>query len=351
MVLAPQLVSVGEDLGNYLLAQAVACSLITVGIFLLFSSNPEKPPSRAAANAMAALQHRKASSASFSFHSQENKMFGTSQSSIHKLIVHDAEDDHHRHQQSHPSTVTSISSASSASSTSPSSDANVTSNDYIQGIAICMKDRDFLLLFFGYGINVGVFYAVTTLLNQILTPRFPGEEVQFGWIGFVIVVCGLFGSVLGGMYLDRTGRFKFTTIVSYCATVLGMIFFTLTADYTGFVPIYIASGVLGFFMTAIIPVGFEYGAELSYPVAESTSSGLLNCSAQIFGIALIIGIGEIQDSISATAGNWLLCGTLGVGLIATICVRENLKRRQMDKSSSINDTKDEKVLNSVECRV
>lgn len=39
-----------------------------------------------------------------------------------------------------------------------------------------------------------------------------------------------------------------------------------------------------FFMTGYLPVGFEFAAELTFPEAEGTSSGLLNASAQIFGI-------------------------------------------------------------------
>lgn len=34
-------------------------------------------------------------------------------------------------------------------------------------------------------------------------------------------------------------------------------------------------------MLGYLPLGFEYGVELTYPEAEGTSAGLLNCSAQV----------------------------------------------------------------------
>lgn len=34
-------------------------------------------------------------------------------------------------------------------------------------------------------------------------------------------------------------------------------------------------------MTGYLPLGFEFAAELTYPEAESISSGLLNASAQV----------------------------------------------------------------------
>lgn len=34
-------------------------------------------------------------------------------------------------------------------------------------------------------------------------------------------------------------------------------------------------------MTGYLPLGFEFAVELTYPESEGTSSGLLNCSAQV----------------------------------------------------------------------
>ena len=42
-------------------------------------------------------------------------------------------------------------------------------------------------------------------------------------------------------------------------------------------------------MTGYLPIGFEFGAEITFPESEASSSGLLNCSAQIFGIAVTAG--------------------------------------------------------------
>ena len=36
-----------------------------------------------------------------------------------------------------------------------------------------------------------------------------------------------------------------------------------------------------FFMTGYLPLGFEFGVEITYPESEGTSSGLLNAFAQV----------------------------------------------------------------------
>jgi len=42
-----------------------------------------------------------------------------------------------------------------------------------------------------------------------------------------------------------------------------------------------------FFMTGYLALGFELGSELTYPASEGTQSGLLNLSAQVFGIVMV----------------------------------------------------------------
>ena len=50
-----------------------------------------------------------------------------------------------------------------------------------------------------------------------------------------------------------------------------------------------------FFMTGYLPVGFEFAAELTFPENEGTSSGLLNASAQVFGILCTLADGALLN--------------------------------------------------------
>lgn len=43
---------------------------------------------------------------------------------------------------------------------------------YIKSILSLVKDIPFLLLVLSYGLNVGVYYAISTLLNPIIKPTF-----------------------------------------------------------------------------------------------------------------------------------------------------------------------------------
>lgn len=87
------------------------------------------------------------------------------------------------------------------------------------------------------------------------------------------------GSVVGGIVLDKTHKFKETTLAIYALSMVSMWIYTFTMD-TSILVVYATSSLLGFFMTGYLPVGFEFAAELTYPEPEGTSAGILNAAAQ-----------------------------------------------------------------------
>ncbi|XGW21165.1 hypothetical protein V3C99_004260 [Haemonchus contortus] len=198
---------------------------------------------------------------------------------------------------------------------------------------LCLS-KDFALLFVTYGINTGVFYAVSTLLAQMVLPFYPEESVAIGQIGVVIVVSGMLGSVAGGFLLDRFKKFKLTTLLDYFLSFLAMLTFTFTLDLGYLAIVFINSAVLGFFMTGYLPIGFEFAAEITFPAAEGTTSNLLNASAQVFGILLTMAMGKVMHSVNTLSSNIIMSLALLVGTILTALISEDLKRQKAHSGRS-----------------
>ncbi|XP_069552753.1 choline/ethanolamine transporter flvcr2b isoform X3 [Brachyistius frenatus] len=198
---------------------------------------------------------------------------------------------------------------------------------YIDSIKRLLRNRPFILLLITYGLNVGCFYAVGTLLNRMIIERYPGEEVNAGRIGLTIVIAGMVGSLICGIWLDRTKTYKQTTLAVYFMSMVGMIVYTATLNLGHLWVVFITAGSLGFFMTGYLPLGFEFAVELTYPESEGTSSGLLNCSAQVFGIIFTISQGKIIDRFGTLAGNIFLCVFLLIGTVITGLIKSDLRRQ------------------------
>lgn len=197
---------------------------------------------------------------------------------------------------------------------------------FLQSIKRLLVNRSYMLLLVAYGINVGIFYALSTLLNQIILKYYPGAAEDAGRIGLFIVIAGMVGSVICGIILDKFHRFKETTIAVYAFSLIGMIAFTFTLD-KGIEVVYVTSALLGFFMTGLLPVGFELAAELTYPEPEGTSAGLLNAACQVFGIAFTSLYSLLLRQLGDIWANVIMCAMLILGTIFTAFIQSDLRRQ------------------------
>ncbi|ENN76230.1 hypothetical protein YQE_07196, partial [Dendroctonus ponderosae] len=203
---------------------------------------------------------------------------------------------------------------------------NEEKTSFVQSLLNLAKNRSFVLLLLAYGINVGVFYAISTLLSEIILTFYEGADRDAGRIGLVITVSGMVGSVCCGYVLDRFRKFKETTIVVYAFSLIGMLVFTFTLS-SGLYVVYLVSGLLGFFMTGLLPVGFELGSELTYPEPEGTQAGLLNAASQVFGISFTNLYSQLFYQVSYRWANISMCIALAAGLFMLSCVSSHLRRQ------------------------
>ncbi|KAG9481693.1 hypothetical protein GDO78_010761 [Eleutherodactylus coqui] len=202
---------------------------------------------------------------------------------------------------------------------------------YKLSILRLLKNRNFILLVVSYGLNTGVFYSLSTLLNRMVTTHYPGEEVNAGRIGLTITVAGMCGALITGFWLDKTKTYKQTTLGVYIFSMVGMLVFTFTLDLGYLWLVFITAGSLGFFMTGYLPLGFEFAAELTHPESEGTSSGLLNVSAQVFGLIFTSAQGEILEKFEVKYSNIFLCCFLAIGAIITAFIKSDLRRQRANQ--------------------
>lgn len=210
---------------------------------------------------------------------------------------------------------------------------------YRRSIRNLFRNVPFVLLLVTYGIMTGAFYSVSTLLNQMILTYYQGEEVNAGRIGLTLVVAGMLGSILCGLWLDYTKTYKQTTLIVYVLSFVGMAVFTFTLDLGYIVVVFVTGGVLGFFMTGYLPLGFEFAVEITYPEPEGTSSGLLNAAAQIFGILFTLAQGKLTSDYSPKAGNLFLCVWMFLGIILTALIKSDLRRHNVNIGIANGDVK------------
>lgn len=88
-------------------------------------------------------------------------------------------------------------------------------------------------------------------------------------------------------------------------------------------------------MTGYLPVGFELAAEVTYPEPEGTSCGLLNSSAQVFGIAYTYVQGRLITTYGVFNANCFISISLLIGTIITGKLKVNLFLFNREKKKNI----------------
>jgi hypothetical protein len=81
----------------------------------------------------------------------------------------------------------------------------------------------------------------------------------------------------------------------------------------------------GFFLLSSGPIGFQYGAEITYPIPEGTSNGFLLLAGQISGILFIFGMNSFKSSStgSMTRPLVVLIILMSVSLLSSTRIRES----------------------------
>ena len=109
-------------------------------------------------------------------------------------------------------------------------------------------------------------------------------------------------------------------ILSVVGAIVGLTGVTYATSYW---LLLVSAAILGFFLLSAGPIGFQYGAEVTYPAPEGTSTGLLLLMGQISGIIFIFGMdmskspetGSMMPSLVVLIGLMvlvlLLCTRLG----------------------------------------
>ncbi len=181
------------------------------------------------------------------------------------------------------------------------------------GLRETFKNRNFLVLLAIFFVGLGAFNAVTTWIEDLLKPR--GFSItQAGVTGGMMIIGGIIGAVVMPTLSDKKHKRVPFIIISILGATLGLAGITYASDY---VTLLASAFVLGFFLLSAGPIGFQFGAEITRPVPEGTSNGLLLLMGQISGILFIFGM-EILKSPATGSMTSSLNMLLGLMILALL---------------------------------
>jgi MFS family permease len=155
------------------------------------------------------------------------------------------------------------------------------------------RQKDFIILEALFFIGVGLFTALLTWLETILNTR-GLSATDAGLIGGMIIVGGIFGSILIPGFSDKTARRKPFIAVDLAVAAVALYFFAETGNF----PILAVMGfVLGFFLMSALPIGLEMSAEIVGPTLAGSASSFLWLFSQAGSVIFIFLMDAIKTAM------------------------------------------------------
>lgn len=138
--------------------------------------------------------------------------------------------------------------------------------------------------------------------------------------------------LITGIVLGATKAFYSMTLIVYIATVLSIGGFLAALEFqTNFYILYPLVALIGVSVTSFQAIVYEYAAEMTYPLPEGTSGGLVNWVSQPVSILMII-VGPKFGTINGhkIPFAWTIVALTLVGAIIAVFIRPDLRKTNID---------------------
>ncbi|VDK83176.1 unnamed protein product [Litomosoides sigmodontis] len=242
----------------------------------------------------------------------------------------------------------------------PSQSAAQPQVPFLPGIKQCFTNKAYVLLFIVMGGGIGMFNCLYTVMQQLFCAA--GYSNSFsGLCAALMIIGGVFGATISGMFVDRTKLYEETMKVCMSLAVLFGVLFLQLSLYSGLsIYLVMAAFLFGVFGLASYPVGLELASECTFPVSETTSSGIVVLSGQVHSIIYVvianllarplqeaykdIQVCTVEDETNSTAvaqDSSISVITLSaiaaiLAVILIVFFKPTYKRTRMEKNSSLS---------------
>jgi MFS family permease len=153
-----------------------------------------------------------------------------------------------------------------------------------EGLKQLFSNRYFWILFITFFFGLGIFNFITSYIELILAPRGFGAT-DAGLIGGLMLIGGIVGCVIMSTLSDKYKKYKILLIISIIIAATSLLIITFSYDP---ILLYLFSFLLGYGILSAGPVALEYAVDLTKPVPEASSNGMLMMIGQVGGIIFIL---------------------------------------------------------------
>ncbi|XP_046357515.2 solute carrier family 49 member 4 homolog isoform X1 [Haliotis rufescens] len=218
----------------------------------------------------------------------------------------------------------------------PCVSASVKRESFKQGVMDLLRRRQFWVLALVFCLAGGGSTAWTGVLKVNMKPTGISQD-QAGWIGFYTFFASCAAMLVVARLVDLFSRYM-KWFISGVYFIAAAFFAWFAVICTGVLPatlpvLYVSVMTGQTALTTAIPIVYEMGCELTYPIGEGTANIAMtlmnNVGALIFLLVLMI------PNIGTVWMNWALVGAIGLSIPMVLMIRETHPRLDIDETKVV----------------
>ncbi|PRP85826.1 hypothetical protein PROFUN_06018 [Planoprotostelium fungivorum] len=195
----------------------------------------------------------------------------------------------------------------------------------------CFTNASFLLIAVAVGVSQGCMFGWGAALDTNLTPL-GYDENEIAWLGAAATLAG----IVAGFFVLFVKKLKLAIVVLFflgTAAFLSFQLFILRKSHSDWWYILVSGTVANLCLTCIGPLSFELSVELTFPVSEVISGGIIT---QVSNAATLVFLFS-SNHIGGVIMNWVMFGASAAGFLLILFVKEQYKRIETDRQSERSD--------------
>ena len=172
---------------------------------------------------------------------------------------------------------------------------------FLKSVKGTFANKDFMFLFLSFFFVLGSFNTLATIVSY-LCQIWNYTDTEASLFGGLFIVGGIVASALIGIIVEKTHRYKlciqfqcfFAAIFSLCQLFLFKKGITWLTGLMCFLQ--------GSMMVSIMAVSFDFAVELTFPIGESFSSGVIMGGGQVAGIVFTLVTSKWLENVTGGQG-------------------------------------------------
>lgn len=137
-----------------------------------------------------------------------------------------------------------------------------------------IQNKSYVLVVISFNFLYGIYTSIGAVVAELTSPYGykPSDNSIFA---ATFVISGVIGSFIISIIMDKTGKYKLTLIITCLCSLfsISLAFYTLPSRNVALFTVNLI--LLGLSVLPIIPIGYSFSVEVTFPVPEALSNGMM----------------------------------------------------------------------------